>query len=137
MKPKLQRTYTPKPGDLSHDWFVVDATDVPLGRLASNVAQILRGFTDQLEEASTLEFAAKTLSNSEGRECGRVEVISAGLDNEITLQLMREMAEIALYEGECHAGEKQDSRDVINGMRRRALAALAKAQNYIPIQGED
>lgn len=43
MKPKLQRTYSPKPGDLSHDWFVVDAADVPLGRLASNVAQILRG----------------------------------------------------------------------------------------------
>lgn len=43
MKPKLQKTFTPTPGDLSHDWFVVDATDVPLGRLASNVAQILRG----------------------------------------------------------------------------------------------
>ena len=43
MKPKLQKTYTPKPGDLSHEWFVVDAADVPLGRLASNVAQILRG----------------------------------------------------------------------------------------------
>jgi large subunit ribosomal protein L13 len=43
MKPKLQRTYTPKPGDVSHDWHVVDAADVPLGRLASTVAQILRG----------------------------------------------------------------------------------------------
>ena len=28
MKPKLQKTYSPKPGDLSHDWFVVDAADV-------------------------------------------------------------------------------------------------------------
>ena len=43
MKPKLQKTFTPKPGDLNHDWFVVDAADIPLGRLASNVAQILRG----------------------------------------------------------------------------------------------
>jgi large subunit ribosomal protein L13 len=43
MKPKLQKTFTPTPGDLTHEWFVVDATDVPLGRLASNVAQILRG----------------------------------------------------------------------------------------------
>ena len=43
MKPKLQRTYTPKPEDLSHDWFVVDAADVPLGRLSSKVAQLLRG----------------------------------------------------------------------------------------------
>lgn len=43
MKPKLQKTYSPKPGDLTHEWFVVDAADVPLGRLASQVAQILRG----------------------------------------------------------------------------------------------
>jgi large subunit ribosomal protein L13 len=43
MKPKLQKTFSPKPGDLSHDWYVVDATDVPLGRLASQVAQLLRG----------------------------------------------------------------------------------------------
>ena len=43
MKPKLQRTYSPKPTDITRSWFVVDATDLPLGRLASEVAQILRG----------------------------------------------------------------------------------------------
>jgi large subunit ribosomal protein L13 len=43
MKPKLQKTYTPKPGEISREWLVVDATDVPLGRLASQVAQLLRG----------------------------------------------------------------------------------------------
>lgn len=43
MKPKLQKTYTPKPGDITREWLVVDAADVPLGRLASAVAQILRG----------------------------------------------------------------------------------------------
>lgn len=43
MKPKLQRTFSPKPGDIERTWYVVDATDVPLGRLASEVAQILRG----------------------------------------------------------------------------------------------
>ncbi len=37
------KTYTPKPRDVERDWFVVDATDLPLGRLASEVAQILRG----------------------------------------------------------------------------------------------
>ncbi|MCF4122738.1 50S ribosomal protein L13 [Antribacter sp. KLBMP9083] len=37
------RTYTPKPGDVQHDWYVVDATDVVLGRLASQVATLLRG----------------------------------------------------------------------------------------------
>ncbi|GAB3160229.1 MULTISPECIES: 50S ribosomal protein L13 [Myceligenerans] len=37
------RTYTPKPGDVQRDWHVVDATDVVLGRLASQVATLLRG----------------------------------------------------------------------------------------------
>jgi large subunit ribosomal protein L13 len=37
------RTYTPKPGDIQRQWHVVDATDVVLGRLASQVARLLRG----------------------------------------------------------------------------------------------
>lgn len=43
MKPRLQKTYSPRPGDIIREWHVVDATDVPLGRLASTVAQLLRG----------------------------------------------------------------------------------------------
>ncbi len=37
------RTYTPKPGDVQRDWYVIDATDVVLGRLATHVATLLRG----------------------------------------------------------------------------------------------
>ena len=37
------RTYTPKPGDIQRNWYVIDATDVVLGRLASHVATLLRG----------------------------------------------------------------------------------------------
>ncbi|MCP9953044.1 50S ribosomal protein L13 [Actinomadura madurae] len=37
------RTYTPKPADVQRQWYVIDATDVVLGRLASHVAQLLRG----------------------------------------------------------------------------------------------
>ena len=37
------KTYSPKPADIERAWWVVDATDLPLGRLASEVAQILRG----------------------------------------------------------------------------------------------
>jgi large subunit ribosomal protein L13 len=37
------RTYTPQPGDVQRDWHVIDATDVVLGRLASQVAILLRG----------------------------------------------------------------------------------------------
>ncbi len=37
------RTYTPKPGDITRAWHVIDATDVVLGRLATHTAQLLRG----------------------------------------------------------------------------------------------
>ena len=37
------RTYSPKPGDISREWLVIDATDVRLGRLAVQAANLLRG----------------------------------------------------------------------------------------------
>lgn len=37
------RTYTPKAGDITREWHVIDATDVVLGRLASQAATLLRG----------------------------------------------------------------------------------------------
>ncbi len=36
-------TYSPVPADLKSEWFVVDATDKVLGRLASAIAHRLRG----------------------------------------------------------------------------------------------
>jgi large subunit ribosomal protein L13 len=38
-----QKTWTAKAADLKSDWFVVDATDQVLGRLASCVAKVLKG----------------------------------------------------------------------------------------------
>jgi large subunit ribosomal protein L13 len=37
------RTYSPKPGAVQRQWHVIDATDVVLGRLASQTARLLRG----------------------------------------------------------------------------------------------
>ncbi len=37
------RTYTPKAGEITRAWHVIDATDVVLGRLASQAAILLRG----------------------------------------------------------------------------------------------
>jgi large subunit ribosomal protein L13 len=37
------RTYSPKPGDIQRNWHVIDATDVVLGRLAVQTANLLRG----------------------------------------------------------------------------------------------
>ena len=37
------RTYTPKTGEITREWHVIDATDVVLGRLATQAATLLRG----------------------------------------------------------------------------------------------
>jgi large subunit ribosomal protein L13 len=37
------RTFSPKAGDIQRQWHVIDASDVVLGRLASQVAVLLRG----------------------------------------------------------------------------------------------
>ncbi len=37
------KTYSPKASEIHHDWWVVDAEGKVLGRLASEVAKILRG----------------------------------------------------------------------------------------------
>jgi len=36
-------TFMAKASEVERKWFVVDATDLPLGRLASNVASVIRG----------------------------------------------------------------------------------------------
>ncbi len=43
MKATTVRTYSPKPGDITREWHVIDATDVVLGRLAVEAATLLRG----------------------------------------------------------------------------------------------
>jgi len=40
---KQQKTFSPRPEDIRREWWVVDATGLPLGRLASEVAKVLRG----------------------------------------------------------------------------------------------
>ncbi|MHB1324519.1 MAG: 50S ribosomal protein L13 [Coriobacteriia bacterium] len=40
---ELLKTYYAKPGEVEREWLLVDATDIPLGRLASEVASILKG----------------------------------------------------------------------------------------------
>ena len=37
------RTFTPKASEVTRQWHVLDATDIPLGRIASAAATILRG----------------------------------------------------------------------------------------------
>ena len=37
------KTYSPKASEITREWYVVDAQDVILGRLATEVARVLRG----------------------------------------------------------------------------------------------
>jgi large subunit ribosomal protein L13 len=40
---QVRTTYLAKPGEVERKWYIVDATDIPLGRLSTVVASILRG----------------------------------------------------------------------------------------------
>jgi len=39
----LATTYMAKPADIQQKWYILDATDKPLGRLATEAARMLRG----------------------------------------------------------------------------------------------
>lgn len=39
----MTRTYSPKADEIQRDWVIIDATDIILGRLASQAAVLLRG----------------------------------------------------------------------------------------------
>jgi large subunit ribosomal protein L13 len=43
MRQLLMKTFSAKAEEVTHDWFVVDAADKTLGRLASEIAHRLRG----------------------------------------------------------------------------------------------
>jgi len=40
---RIQKTFVAKPADIEREWYVVDATDLTLGRLATQIASVLRG----------------------------------------------------------------------------------------------
>jgi len=37
------KTFTPRPGEIQQDWYVIDAENQTLGRLSTKIASILRG----------------------------------------------------------------------------------------------
>ncbi|MGC9394558.1 MAG: 50S ribosomal protein L13 [Anaerolineae bacterium] len=40
---RIQKTFVAKPADIERKWYVVDATNLTLGRLATQIASVLRG----------------------------------------------------------------------------------------------
>jgi len=72
----MQKTYLPKENEIQRKWFLVDASDQILGRLASRIAMILRGkhkaiFTPHMDtgdgviviNASKIKVTGKKLSD--------------------------------------------------------------------------
>ncbi len=55
-------TFMAKPGQVERKWYVVDATDVPLGRLSAVVASVLRGKTNQLSHLTLILVTSLSLS---------------------------------------------------------------------------
>ena len=39
----MKNTYSAKASEINHEWFIIDATDLTVGRLATEVATLLRG----------------------------------------------------------------------------------------------
>lgn len=39
----MMKTYSPKPTELGHDWYIIDASGQTLGRLATQIATLLMG----------------------------------------------------------------------------------------------
>jgi len=72
------RTYVPKEGEISRDWVVMDAADQVLGRLATEVARILRGKhkPDYTPHLDTGDFVV--IVNAE-----RVHLTGAKLDDKV------------------------------------------------------
>lgn len=40
---QMQKTYSPKPPEITHEWYIVDAAGQTLGRIATEVAILLKG----------------------------------------------------------------------------------------------
>ena len=51
----MRTTYIAKIADVERKWYVVDATGKTLGRLASEIATVLRGKNKQIGRASCRE----------------------------------------------------------------------------------
>ncbi len=93
------RTYIPKPAEIDRQWLVVDASDKVLGRLASEVAALLRGkhkpsFTPHLDVGDfvvVLNAAKVKLTGQKTEE--KVYYRHSGKPGSLKMETAREMFE--------------------------------------------
>ena len=70
------KTYTPKAKHIERRWWIVDAADKPLGRLATEVARVLRGkhkpiFTPHLDTGDHVVVINASLVRLTGKKATR------------------------------------------------------------------
>ena len=58
----MKTTFMANASNVDRKWYVVDATDVPLGRLSAVVASVLRGKTNQLSLLTQIQVISLSLS---------------------------------------------------------------------------
>jgi large subunit ribosomal protein L13 len=95
-----QKTWTARTEDLKGDWYVVDATGVALGRLASSVARLLKGkhkptYTPHLNTGDHVVVvnAAKVLVTG-GKLDGKVYTRYSGYPSGLRSRTLREAQEL-------------------------------------------
>ena len=109
-------TYATKPSDITRKWYVVDATDVVLGRLAAQVAKLLRGkhkpyFTPNLDCGDYVvvinaETTAGKILNGRFPE----RVVEKAVERMISRNPMgrQQMTKLKVYAGENHPHTAQN-----------------------------
>jgi len=94
------KTWTPKQADLKGDWYVVAATGVSLGRLASNVAKILKGkhkptYTPHLNTGDhVIVVNASRVLVTGGKMDGKVYTRYSGYPSGLRKRTLRQQQEI-------------------------------------------
>ena len=76
----MQKTFSPKAKEITREWHVIDASGVPLGRLASQVAQLLRGkhkptFAPHLDSGDHVDRGQRSQDCPDRRQAGSEEVL--------------------------------------------------------------
>jgi large subunit ribosomal protein L13 len=124
------KTYTPTPRDIERRWYVVDAEGAVLGRLATEVAQVLRGkhkpiFAPHMDTGDhVIVVNARGVRLTGGKETKKIEYRHSGYPG----GLRETLYERLLAERPAHAVEK-----AIRGMlpkNRLGRAMIRKLQVY-------
>ncbi len=131
------KTYSPKPEHIVRRWYVIDASGLVLGRLASEVAAILRGkhkpiFAPHMDVGdNVIVINAAQIEMTGGKEAKKISYRHSGYPGGITGTrydtLLADQARVGDREGRArHASEEQPrtfhDQEAARGPRRRAPA---------------